>query len=186
MKTTFRTYYCILFSTLLLTSVGSAQYADLIVDESSVQDAGIALRIKEAAEWYFYPEEFRSTISLFGYQLAVVQDTCTEHIGSNSEGSRTLAAMEMGRIAQVVDDSDTRTRVIVLENSDTSNRSDSQHSWQRRTFASLCKEIWTIDDNDSHIIATENPIPILQPTHRYLVDRFKLSKRTSQSPERSK
>ena len=151
-------------------------------DAESVRDAGIGLRLKEAAELYFYPREFRSIVSLFGYPLEDIQSACTNSIGDGIEESKTLAGIDVGRIARIVDDSVSRTREIVSRDNATGSTLESKNDLSNQTLEKLCNSLGDLSENknqDRLVIATENPIPILKPTHRYLVENVVLAKRTS-------
>ena len=116
MKHSIRIYDLVLISLLFLTAVGSAEEKEQpeqsnlgqqsstekssvglsvgTFDADSVRDAGIALRLKEAAQLYFYPKEFRSIVSLFGYPLEEIKRVCSNNVGDRNEKSEALAGIE--------------------------------------------------------------------------------------------
>ena len=204
MKHSIRIYDLVLISLLFLTAVGSAEEKEQpeqsnlgqqsstekssvglsvgTFDADSVRDAGIALRLKEAAQLYFYPKEFRSIVSLFGYPLEEIKRVCSNNVGDRNEKSEALAGIEVGRIARIVDDSAARTRAIVSSDHDTANTPKSKNDLSNQTFENLCDSLGDLSrmqNDDILVIATENPIPLIKPTHRYLVENLVLASRTS-------
>ena len=198
MKNSVRINHLIVVSSLFLAVAGSAEENEQLVesnspqdlgveepivalrvgtvDADSVRDAGIALRLKEAAQLYFYPKEFRSIVSLFGYPVENIQGACAHEV------SERTAEAEVGRIARIIDDSAARTRAIISMDYAAINTLDSKHSLSVQTFEKLCnslKDLSNVEDEDRLVIATENPIPSLESTHRYLIESLVLTNGTS-------
>ena len=152
-------------------------------EQDNVQNAGIGIRTREVAEWYFYPKQLQSIVSLFGYRFNDIERACINITTSNTMRGEISQNLQIGRIATVNDDSDTRTRLIVANDVDNNGGTEpSQSNESNHTFRNLCESLDHISNgarDASLVIAIEHPIPIVEPSHRYLVRATTLARTAS-------
>ena len=137
-------------------------------ESNQVEDVDLMTRGKWVAEWYLYPKHLQSTVSLYGYRRSDIQDTCSSSSNNN-----------VGMAAFVWDENEAVSNTRRLTDHAGHNFMDPNAN--SYTVGDICLSPSldpTIEQNQdrpgeniSLFVITQNPIPNVWPTHRYVVER---------------
>lgn len=105
-------------------------------------------------------------IPLYGYRLDHITSIC-ENVNKEQD-----PLLSLGRIATVNDDLESRNGMI-----DDKENKLSESDASSYTLDNLCRSILpalgALENENKLVIAVENPLPSVMPTHRYLIDTRK-------------